>query len=679
VNHQRKDIQGLRALAVILVIANHVLGWPSGGFVGVDVFFVVSGFLITGLLLREHETRGRISLTSFYKRRVRRILPAALAVTLVTVIVGYTLLPRLRFESLAWDAFWATLFSSNWRSIFLGTDYMHVDAALSPLQHFWSLSIEEQYYFVWPVILIAALAYGATRPRRTAGVVITVIGLLSFGFALWETTTNPTVAYFSTVSRVWELAAGAFLALGASKAVAISVRARPLIAWAGLVSIAGSAIVMTDATPFPGPWAVVPVIGTLAVLAAGIGGESRGMWPLTNPLSGYVGNLSYSLYLWHFPVLVFASLFLDETPRRLALVAIVFTGLLAIASYHFIENPVRFSKGRSRIVRPVAAVAAISVLAVVIVTVTPQQSGSDTGIASGPTIERVDGGPASEELWAEIDSALEAESWPAELSPAYEDVQPEDKAAEWVVDGCLGNERGADEDSIANTTRCSYGNPEADKIAVVYGDSTAIGWVPGVRAALEPLGYRIDVLAFQQCPTVDTATVYSDGSSMEECETFRDWAVPHMEQMRPDIIVATNVPGTLGRLASGARGDDAAAEWQEAAEASMIRLSAATEQMVVLQAPPTRNYSNACSLKNSLPSDCYLGRSADYTAMFSADKAASAGLEARFIDTGSWFCATDGRCPAFVGDAPVIVDGAHLTNKRSRALGPVLAELLVAS
>jgi peptidoglycan/LPS O-acetylase OafA/YrhL len=677
VNHQRKDIQGLRALAVILVIANHVLGWPGGGFVGVDVFFVVSGFLITGLLLREHERASKISLVNFYRRRVKRILPAALAVTVVTLIVGYAVLPRVRFEAVAWDALWATLFSSNWRSIFLGTDYMHVDAALSPLQHFWSLSIEEQFYFVWPVILIAALAYGATRPRRTAGIVIALIGLASFAFAVWETVTSPTSAYFSTFSRVWELAAGAFVALGIAKVSSVPHRMRPVLAWGGLVAIVGSAVVMTESTPFPGPWAIVPVLGTLAVLAAGDGREPRMLWPLTNPISGYIGNLSYSLYLWHFPVLVFGTMFLSETPRRLALVVLLLTALFAVISFHFIENPVRFGVGRARLMRPIAAFAAVSLVAVTIVVVSPKQNSSDAGIANGPTVERVDGGPASQQLWADIDAALAAETWPNELSPTYEDVRPNDKALEWVEDGCLGNERGAIEDATVNAASCSYGESDADKVVVVYGDSTAIGWVPGVRAALEPLGYRVDVLTFQQCPTADIATYYSDGSEMSECERFRDWAITHIEQLRPQIVVATNVPGTLERLVSGATGNAASAEWETAARAAMVRLSEAAEQVFVLQAPPARNYTNACTLKNSLPVDCYLVRSAPYTAMFSADEVASVGSGARFVDTGSWFCAPDGRCPAFVGTAPVLVDGAHLTHNHSRALGPVLAELLV--
>jgi peptidoglycan/LPS O-acetylase OafA/YrhL len=656
-----------------------VFGWPGGGFVGVDVFFVISGFLITGLLLREHERSGKISFVDFYKRRIKRILPAAMAVLVVTLVAGYAVLPALRFKALAWDAAWAALFSANWRSIFLGTDYMHVDDALSPLQHYWSLSIEEQFYFVWPVILVVALTYGVTRPRRTAGIVIASIGILSLLFALWETAAQPTSAYFSTLSRTWELAAGAALALGASRLALLPEKRRPLIAWGGLATILLSALFMTEATPFPGPWAILPVMGTLAVLAAGIGGEQRGIWLLTNAWSGYIGNLSYSLYLWHFPVLVFATMFLGETPRRLAAFVIVATALLSALSYHFVENPVRFRAGRDRLFRPVATVLVFAVAAFAVVTFAPRQQSSEAAaaIVAAPLVERSESGPAVADRWSFVDDALEAESWPANLVPAIDNIRGEDRADEWVVDGCLGNEGRADNASEENALKCSYGDPEAGKVAVVLGDSTAISWVPGIRAALEPRGYRVDVLTFQQCPAVNIETKYSDGSPMPDCQMFREWAMGRIAQLSPDLVVAGSVPATLGRIASGASGEAAAQEWEVASRESMTALSAIANDVVVLQSSPTRNMTEACQLKGSLPTDCFLGRSPVYNAMLEADRAVAETTNVRFVETGSWFCAPDGRCPAFVGTSPVVVDGAHLTKQQSAALGPVLAEVLV--
>lgn len=218
----RADIQGLRAVAVLLVIADHYIHRPTGGFIGVDVFFVISGFLITGHLFREAERDGRISFKKFYGKRARRILPAALTVTIITIAVAFTAFTTSRAQTIATDGLWATLFSANWRFIAVGTDYMHMDDAVSPLQHYWSLSIEEQFYFVWPFIMVLAIMLAGKRAqgaalkittRRNALIAIGIIVAASFAWAMWETTTRPTWAYFSTFSRAWELGLGAMLAI----------------------------------------------------------------------------------------------------------------------------------------------------------------------------------------------------------------------------------------------------------------------------------------------------------------------------------------------------------------------------------------------------------------------------------------------------------------------------------
>jgi peptidoglycan/LPS O-acetylase OafA/YrhL len=674
----RHDIQGLRAVAVLLVIANHLWGWPGGGFVGVDVFFVISGFLITGLLLREHERSGRISMLGFYQRRIKRILPAALTVTLVTVVVGYAAFTRARFEGLVADAFWATLFSANWRSIFLGTDYMHADDAVSPLQHFWSLSIEEQFYFVWPFILVIALTYGVLRPRRVAGIVIAAIGLASFVFALWETAAHPTSAYFSTFSRAWELAGGAFLALGAARLGRLPERWRPVVAWSGLALIVVSAVVMTDETPFPGPWALVPVLGAMAVIAAGIGGQVRFMAPLTNRVSGYVGNLSYSLYLWHFPVITFATLFLAEAPRRLTVVVLVVTALLSMASYHFIENPIRFQKGAQRVVRPLATLLVITVVATTVVTIAPRPTVTQAAEPEAADVEvvREDLGPETEDQWALIDDALDQETWP-ELTPSVDAMGTEDKVPEWVEDGCLGNERGALEDPIANAERCDYGSKKAKKVAVVYGDSIAISWVPAVRAALEDEGYRIEVLTSQQCPTANVATFFNDGSEMTDCPAFREWALEHIKDTEPDLVIAANVPSTLDRLASGAEGAAAVAEWEAGQRETLASLAESAGDVVVLRAPPGRNGSEACQTRGNSPADCLLHKSKAYGSMNDADALVASEVDVRYIDTAQWFCAPSGDCPSFTGTEPVLADGSHLSGDYSKSLGGVVREALL--
>jgi len=315
----RKDIQGLRAIAVVAVIFDHLVGWPSGGFVGVDVFFVISGFLITGLLLREYDREGRISFVGFYKRRVRRIVPAATVTLVVTAAVAFLVFNVGRANQTFWDAVSSFFFFGNWHFAAAGTDYFLAGGPVSPLQHFWSLSVEEQFYFVWPWLMLVIFLIGgrsakwnSSVARRYVGAAMIVIIIASFGWSLWETSTNPTWSYFSTFSRAWELGIGALLAVVAGAFTALPSWLRPVLAWIGLLGIGASVFLITDAMPFPGPWAMAPVISTAVVIAAGTGAAPRFLLPVTNPVVGFVGDISYSLYLWHFPVIILLASVLPE-------------------------------------------------------------------------------------------------------------------------------------------------------------------------------------------------------------------------------------------------------------------------------------------------------------------------------------------------------------------------------
>jgi hypothetical protein len=219
-NTYRPDIQGLRMVAVVAVLLDHMIEWPSGGFVGVDVFFVISGFLITGLLLREHDRTGTISFSGFYRSRIRRIAPAAASVLIVTVTPARFAFGSARFISTAWDSMWAFLFAANWHFAALGTDYFEATGPVSPIQHFWSLAVEEQFYFVWPwlMLLIFVLAgrrgqWDKSRAGRAAGIAMIAITAASLAWALWEAANNPTWAYFSIFLRTWELGVGALIAV----------------------------------------------------------------------------------------------------------------------------------------------------------------------------------------------------------------------------------------------------------------------------------------------------------------------------------------------------------------------------------------------------------------------------------------------------------------------------------
>jgi peptidoglycan/LPS O-acetylase OafA/YrhL len=356
-NTLRTDIQGLRALAVLAVVFDHLFAWPSGGFVGVDVFFVISGFLITGLLLREHDRTGTISFRGFYLRRVKRIIPAAMLVIVATIVTAYLVFSSVRASQTLWDGVWATFFAANWHSALQGTDYFNAAFAASPLQHYWSLSVEEQFYFVWPwvMLLIFVIAArtrsgnGQRAAHRAITVVIVVITAASFGWGLYDTATNASWAYFSTFTRAWELGVGALLAVIGTAFARIPSALRPVLGWTGLIGMIASLFIVNDnAGGFPAPWAALPVLATALVIAAGTGGEQRWMWPITNRVSSWVGDISYSLYLWHFPVIIILAALMPEDLTYYA-ACILLMMLLAVGSFYLVEEPIRrFKKGNLR-------------------------------------------------------------------------------------------------------------------------------------------------------------------------------------------------------------------------------------------------------------------------------------------------------------------------------------------
>ncbi|TFV85530.1 acyltransferase [Microbacterium sp. dk485] len=332
-----------------MVIATHVVGEPSGGFVGVDVFFVVSGFLITGLLLREVADTGRISLQDFFARRIRRLMPAAILVLLAVSVAAFLVFNRARADATWVDAVAAALFVSNWRFAADGTDYFS-EAAVSPLQHFWSLSVEEQFYLVWPVLLLIVVLVvprGGRRGRAgraAVGGAVVLVGAASWAWAVAQTAAEPTVAYFSTATRAWELAVGALLAVASPALARIPAVLGGLLQWVGLAGVVWSCVVIDPASAFPAPWAVLPVTATALVVAGGVAGDPRHrhLFPLTNPVGVWLGDLSYALYLWHFPVLVFAGVLLPAGDWTTAIV-LAATAVLAVSTYYGVEQPLHRS------------------------------------------------------------------------------------------------------------------------------------------------------------------------------------------------------------------------------------------------------------------------------------------------------------------------------------------------
>ncbi|MFC9559262.1 acyltransferase family protein [Agromyces sp. NPDC056965] len=368
----RPEIQALRALAVGAVVLHH--GWPAvapAGYMGVDVFFVVSGFLITGLLLRDAEQRGRISLRTFYLRRARRILPAAVTVLAVVSVLTIVLVPQREWRSWFREIVASTLYYENWQLAVDSQIPRRADLESTPVQHFWSLSVEEQFYLFWPLLLIVAIWFAARRGVGSRRVLLLLLGAVtaaSFVHCVVLTAQDPDLAYFSTFTRTWEFGVGGLLALVAATPLRGHEGVRSVVSIAGLVLIAVPIVTFRSPELFPGAIVLVPVVGTLAVIWAGMPqlAWSPARLAALRPVQ-WMGDVSYSLYLWHWPIFMFVPYLTGmPSPPWLMVLLVALSFLVAGLSKRYIEDPFRTPANGLR-ARPAVVIGALAgVIALVV-------------------------------------------------------------------------------------------------------------------------------------------------------------------------------------------------------------------------------------------------------------------------------------------------------------------------
>jgi peptidoglycan/LPS O-acetylase OafA/YrhL len=690
-------------VAVMLVVVSHMFDRARGALVGVDVFFVISGFLITGLLLRELHETSRLSLVGFYRRRIRRIVPAATLVLVAITVASYLLFASYRSKQTFIDAVWAFLFAANWRFASEGTNYLDANAPVSPVQHFWSLSVEEQFYFVWPglILLIGAItSRWWTRGKvALAACVMGGVVIASLAYAWAESVSNPALAYFSSLTRVWELGVGAMLAITASNFERLPRALRPFILWVGLIAIGVGAFIPGDVGEFPIRQIAIAVVGAASVIIAGTGETPRYSTILTNRLSVYLGDISYSLYLWHWSVIVFLGLLMPGSVFfRTAAVLLMFG--LTIAAYEFFENPIRHSnwlgqKGvskRSRadshtyrrrrkkrrnasLQRAGAVSLAMMTAGVVIVVLTPattRPSANPSVVISQPEANSAQRQPEQARLSVEINDALRAEEWPV-LSPSLEDVVS--RRAGTDIKECLG-------DSQNSITDCIRGDMAAPHTLVLVGDSTSMSYSPAFESIVEASHgeWRMELRYFAGCSFMAGHLQWPSKNDAKEeaCPGNVESTISAIEAERPDIVVVTNGYWDHKLVSNGK--PQTLDEREESIRSVVLRISKSSGKVILLPSPPDSKDVRECYTRISSPRDCVGSISEWWFDKEQVDRRVAAGIDnASFIiSTWTWFCDREGRCPAFVGTRPVRYDFLHLTAAFSRRLGPVVREAFFA-
>ncbi|GGN47662.1 acyltransferase [Actinoplanes campanulatus] len=677
----RPDIEGMRAVAVTLVVLSHAgISGLAGGYVGVDVFFVISGFLITTLLLKELTRTGRISLATFYARRATRLLPASTLVLLVTVVGSWLWLPATRFSSIASDAIYATFYGINWRLAHEGVQYMNADAAPSPLQHFWSLAVEEQFYLVWPLLLlIFALVWGK---RRTAVVVtLCLIVVASLITSVRVTGSSAPWAYFGAHTRAWELGIGALVAIGTSRLAGLP---RPLAAgltWAGLAAVVTSALMYDEATPFPGSAAALPVLGAAAIIAGGCatprGGAVAllGTWPFQQ-----IGRYSYSWYLWHWPVLMIVPYMLDvepNVPLNLGLSAGAL--VLAVGSYHLVENPVRnhaWVKEGAR--RGIAVGLALSMTAALVAQAgamkPPQLAKGDAAVNTAKVVA------AAADPEAELKRII-AES--ARMGELPANVTPKVQRAHYDLPKYYPSKCHLEYADVTAPGECVFGDPAGKEMVYLFGDSHAAHWYPAMDAIAKQHGWKLMVRTKSACqaPVVRTyAQVFK--RPYDECSQWRDTVLSEIKRTHPKmVVIASNGNNNGGLLdAAGNRIDEGTAEERDAlwvagwaATFKAVRAKGTALVMIEDTPWPGKDAPECLAAHSDRASKC--ARPAAEAFAF-PPRQALVSQQARkngvtVIETRPWFCDGD-VCPAVVGNILTWRDSSHITTRYAAMLAPLL-------
>jgi peptidoglycan/LPS O-acetylase OafA/YrhL len=689
----RGDIQGLRAVAVLLVALNHAgVGFLKGGYVGVDVFFVLSGYLITGLLVSSAEkTCGRREyFSSFYSRRARRILPAATLTLIVTDIAASHLLNLERAHQVLVDSVSAVFFVANFHFASIGTNYFAMGQPPSPLQHFWSLSVEEQFYLVWPLLVAAALIGVSLRRRKEGGrreaisreahrrveVVAVIVTVASLAYAVYDTHNSAVSAYFSSPARAWELGLGAILSLNISRVARLTPRQLAPLGWLGLLAVILASAAYSASTPFPGFAALLPTVGAVAIIAAGVHVEEA-RFALSRIFSlapfRYVGDRSYTFYLWHWPVLILATEHVDHSLSLATnLLLLVGAFALSIATYALFENPIRRTSrlhgSAGLVLWPVAIAIALFIGSInwssyqnavnlssfssapeESLSTTSSEASASQANATASSISRPSSPSA---LVAAAAATRRGAALPSPLIPAALALP----SAEYKVPKKCIAFRG----ETHSASLCNLGDSSSKKSLVVFGDSHALMWMPTILSFAKREGYDVRPVLKYGCT--------QGGWAGRECSPWYEWAVARVRALHPSLlIIATHYNYTPKEGEMSWMGPQAAENIAGFGES----VRSAAGQIAVIGDPPGEEQEPTDCLLSShatMKTCSYLETKGQAEAIATVESATKPfGV---FVDSTPWFCFRR-TCPMVVGHTVVYFNKNHITTRYAEELGPL--------
>lgn len=668
----RQDIQGLRAIAVLGVVAFHAhVPWLPGGYTGVDIFFVISGFLITQLLQKEIAQTQRIDFLNFYARRLRRLLPAACLVLLAVLIASLLWLPSIDRPSIARDGIFSALYASNIRFALNAVDYFLSEQAPSPLLHYWSLAVEEQFYLFWPILMSWLLGQnnmgGKRTGRRRTHWVLGSIFAVSLIASIILTHHSKPLAFYLPITRIWEFVAGGFVALNLPQLQRLSASIRKLLLWAGLALITGAFLCFNHTMAFPGGWALVPVLGAVGLLIGG--GQSETSTPeddtlisqcLKHPAMGFIGGISYSLYLWHWPVLVFAQRWWPtnwpdfDWPIQVLLMAVCI--LPAYWTYRFVEAPIHKSW-------PVF-----------------QSNKNSWLLGGGLTAISVMAGVA-------------ILAWPINNDFEQQLAEVQNTRPEVYQNGChLGYN-----ETVSPPCDNGIAAENANVELVLFGDSHAAQWYPALFDIAQQHGWRLVSLTKSSCPPSDQP-IWLEHSARpyHECTQWRENVLTRLHKVRPagkrilvlsgyDHITAVDNTTHQPFIAS-AQPETILPTWQTTIN-RLINYGHANKVIILADTPsPSASSKAAGTNANNHPITCLARHQqtphqCDYPptplATNLVQQQQSQLTHATLIDMAPYICPGDGTmCPAMIDGTPTHRDSHHLSQDFVIRLTPHLnAEL----